>query len=186
VSRANSESSLDREAGLLISFVNTWVRDEGVDAIADAAALESWIQASGGEVAGAEIDEQGHHRVLALREALRALMLANNGEPADEAAVAPLREAAGRARYRIRLGGEGEPELAPEGEGAGAFEARVLLAIERLQAAGAWARLKACPDETCMWAFYDASRNRSRTWCSMEGCGNRAKTRRYRRRKATA
>ncbi|MCL4825828.1 MAG: CGNR zinc finger domain-containing protein [Caldilinea sp.] len=29
----------------------------------------------------------------------------------------------------------------------------------------------------CGWLFFDASRNRSRRWCSMEDCGNRAKAR---------
>jgi predicted RNA-binding Zn ribbon-like protein len=39
-----------------------------------------------------------------------------------------------------------------------------------------------CAAEDCRWAFYDRSRNRSRTWCSMEECGNRAKARSYRAR----
>ena len=43
-----------------------------------------------------------------------------------------------------------------------------------------WERLKACPQ--CGWSFYDYSRNRSATWCSMSLCGNRLKTRAYRRR----
>ena len=42
---------------------------------------------------------------------------------------------------------------------------------------GTFARLKACREHTCEWAFYDHSRNRSATWCSMEVCGNRAKAR---------
>ncbi len=53
-------------------------------------------------------------------------------------------------------------------------------------AQGAWPRLKACPADDCQWAFYDGSRNRSRTWCWMEECGNREKTRRYRSRKASS
>lgn len=37
----------------------------------------------------------------------------------------------------------------------------------------------------CGWLFLDTSRNRSRRWCSMETCGNRAKVmRHYRRTKA--
>jgi hypothetical protein len=35
------------------------------------------------------------------------------------------------------------------------------------------------------WAFYDHARNRSRTWCSMDACGNRAKARAYRARRAS-
>ena len=43
-------------------------------------------------------------------------------------------------------------------------------------------RLKECPNEHCGWLFLDASKNRSRTWCSMRVCGNSAKVRRYRER----
>jgi predicted RNA-binding Zn ribbon-like protein len=40
-------------------------------------------------------------------------------------------------------------------------------------------RLKECTGANdCGWLFYDASRNRSRRWCSMEGCGSRVKMRR--------
>ena len=44
------------------------------------------------------------------------------------------------------------------------------------------ARIKSCADFRCAWLFYDTSRNRSRRWCSMEDCGNRAKARRHYRR----
>ncbi|HSG18327.1 MAG TPA: CGNR zinc finger domain-containing protein, partial [Anaerolineae bacterium] len=33
------------------------------------------------------------------------------------------------------------------------------------------------------YLFIDTSRNRSRRWCSMESCGNRAKVRQHRERK---
>jgi predicted RNA-binding Zn ribbon-like protein len=39
-------------------------------------------------------------------------------------------------------------------------------------------RLRRCVD--CRWIFLDQSRNRSRRWCRMNGCGARAKMRRYR------
>ena len=46
------------------------------------------------------------------------------------------------------------------------------------------ARTRECDGVTCTWLFLDQSRNRSRRWCSMESCGNRAKARRhYHRRK---
>ena len=41
-------------------------------------------------------------------------------------------------------------------------------------------RIRECPGlDGCGWLFYDTSRNGSRRWCSMEGCGNRAKGRRH-------
>ena len=41
-------------------------------------------------------------------------------------------------------------------------------------------RVRLCTDEICGWLFLDASKNRSRRWCAMGDCGNRAKSRRYR------
>lgn len=40
-------------------------------------------------------------------------------------------------------------------------------------------RVGQCSDGRCGWLFLDTSRNRSRRWCSMEDCGNRAKARRH-------
>jgi predicted RNA-binding Zn ribbon-like protein len=42
-------------------------------------------------------------------------------------------------------------------------------------------RVKECPPEEggCGWLFYDMSKNRSRRWCDMAGCGSRVKMRRY-------
>ena len=42
-------------------------------------------------------------------------------------------------------------------------------------------RLKICPN--CEWLFIDRSKNRSRTWCDMAVCGNRAKARLHYQRK---
>ncbi|HEX9374297.1 MAG TPA: ABATE domain-containing protein [Roseiflexaceae bacterium] len=41
------------------------------------------------------------------------------------------------------------------------------------------AAVRGCAGEGCGWLFVDTSRNRSRRWCSMEDCGNRAKARRH-------
>ena len=41
-------------------------------------------------------------------------------------------------------------------------------------------RVRQCADDRgCGYLFVDMSRNRSRRWCSMESCGNRAKARRH-------
>lgn len=45
-------------------------------------------------------------------------------------------------------------------------------------------RVGQCADDRgCGWLFLDASRNHSRRWCSIKGCGNRAKARRHYARK---
>ena len=44
-------------------------------------------------------------------------------------------------------------------------------------------RVKQCPGENCGWLFFDATKNGSRRWCEMEVCGNRAKQKRFARRR---
>jgi predicted RNA-binding Zn ribbon-like protein len=44
-------------------------------------------------------------------------------------------------------------------------------------------RVKICADDFCGWLFVDESKNRSRRWCDMSDCGNRAKARRHYHRK---
>ncbi|QBD75739.1 hypothetical protein EPA93_06850 [Ktedonosporobacter rubrisoli] len=48
-------------------------------------------------------------------------------------------------------------------------------------------RVKECPgNKGCGWLFLDTSKNGSRHWCSMEGCGSRAKRQRQYRRQRSA
>jgi predicted RNA-binding Zn ribbon-like protein len=167
----------------LIDFVNTRDLEEETDSISEPEGLSAWIAERTGEMIG-ELDAADVARVDALRESLRALLRTHNGGDPDERRLQPLREAAERSRFRTTLSADGELRIAPARSDLTGFEARLLLAIERLQSQGAWPRLKACTDNGCQWAFYDTTRNRSRTWCSMEECGNREKTRRYRERRS--
>jgi predicted RNA-binding Zn ribbon-like protein len=183
VSTPLNNAGVGDEAELLVAFVNTRDLEDEVDSIEDPSRLARWVAEKTGEHVPPP-DDQGHARVLALRESLRALLRANNGVEATEEELAPLHEAAERSRYRAAISADGQLTLAPARSDLGGFEARLLLALERLQALGAWPRLKACTDDGCQWAFYDTTRNRSRTWCSMEECGNREKTRRYRARQS--
>ena len=43
--------------------------------------------------------------------------------------------------------------------------------------------LRECASETCEWLFLDLSHGRTRRWCDMQTCGNRAKAKRYHTRK---
>ncbi len=177
----STRTAAEPEAELLVAFVNTLDLETGADALAAPEALSAWVAANFAELGEPRIDPGGHAEVLALRESLRALLRANNGGEASEDELRALREATARSGYRATLAG-GQLGLEPTGSGLEPLQARLLLAVERLQASGAWPRLKACPAEDCEWAFFDTSRNHSRTWCSMEECGNREKTRRYRAR----
>jgi predicted RNA-binding Zn ribbon-like protein len=84
-------------------------------------------------------------------------------------------------------------ELASQAEGGLAWRWRnpdasdfmlypILLSAEALLTTdiNALERLRQCPG--CGWLFFDESRNRSRQWCDMRFCGNRAKARRFHQR----
>jgi predicted RNA-binding Zn ribbon-like protein len=117
-------------------------------------------------------------RARSLRDALRSLVLANNGVPPSGDALAVLNAAA--ARLSPRVDEDRRVRISP---GADALDAVVAVALDAMLD-GTWSRLKAC--RNCHWSFYDNSPNRSATWCSMQLCGNRTKTRAYRRRKSVS
>jgi len=58
----------------------------------------------------------------------------------------------------------------------------VSLSAGELLTSGDLSRLRQCGGNECGWMFLDTSRNRSRLWCDMKDCGNRAKVRRFRKR----
>ena len=59
---------------------------------------------------------------------------------------------------------------------------QIALSVTTLLTGESAERIRLCSSHDCGWLFLDESRNGSRRWCSMEGCGNVEKARRYRRR----
>ena len=171
---------------LVMAFENTYDVDAGQDQLATPAQLADWLAGQGLLDGGPAPDEDDLAVVVEFREAVRALLLANNGEPLDPRAPATLNRVGARASLRVGFAGDGRAELTPAAEGVDRALARLLAIISSAMADGTWARLKACREDTCRWAFYDRSRNRSGSWCSMAECGNRAKARAYRRRERAA
>lgn len=166
------------------AFVNTRDIDDDVELLSGPSALVAWL---------AEhklLDPRGNtlataadvRRAIELREALRAHLLSHHGEPLAEGAAETLDAASRRARLTVRFTGAGATDVEPEAGGVDGALGRLLAIISRAIADGTWQRLKACPADTCQWAFYDASRNRSAVWCDMRVCGNRAKVRGFRER----
>jgi predicted RNA-binding Zn ribbon-like protein len=73
------------------------------------------------------------------------------------------------------------PVLRPDAAGVRGALARIGIAVHEAASEGLWWRLKICSHDECEWAYYDHSKNRSRSWCEY-GCGNKVKTRAYRAR----
>jgi predicted RNA-binding Zn ribbon-like protein len=168
---------------LVQRFINT--NDlEGAEALTDVAGLRDWLAAAGVDPP-ARMPAAALVRAIELREALRELISANAGLPADPRAVDVVNAAAERAGLHPVLAGPAATALEPSADGIDAALGRIVAAVHAGIADGTWPRLKACERDTCRWAFYDHSRNRSGHWCSMAVCGSREKNKRaYRRRRA--
>jgi predicted RNA-binding Zn ribbon-like protein len=152
---------------LVRDFVNTYDVEEDRDEI------EQWLADGGFDVTLRE--------AVRVREAIRELLLANNGLPADvDGATRVLDAAARRAGLVVRFAA-GRMRIVADG-GLGV----VLGALAEAMSSRDWPRLKACRADTCHWVFVDHAKNRSRTWCSMSVCGNRRKAQRFRERHAAA
>jgi predicted RNA-binding Zn ribbon-like protein len=181
--RAPAPAPLD----LLQDFVNTEIPEWARDDIATPAELAHWFVGRGLLAKGSTVDAELFLRARALRSCLRALALANTtGTAPAPAAWRTVSRDLGALCYRLEIGAEGEPRLAPVGAGAGGAVAALVSVALRAVGDGTWSRVKACRKAGCGWVFYDHSRNRSSSWCSMTICGNREKTAEYRRRRAVS
>jgi predicted RNA-binding Zn ribbon-like protein len=177
-----ADQSAPGQLELIRKFVNTLDLDDDVDELSSGPAASGWLSENslpGGERSLARDELE---RLIAVREALRELLLANNaGEPPAAAALAILNEQSEDAAIGLRFSAAGG-ELVTRCDGVDAAIARLLAIVHEAMGEGTWPRLKVCHADDCRWAFYDQSRNRSGTWCDMGDCGNRAKARAYRER----
>jgi predicted RNA-binding Zn ribbon-like protein len=168
---------------LIEDFVNTNELDEADgEKLVDPGALGTWLNERELLPAGATVSGDDLMRALRVREALRALLLVNNGGELDPSAVPTLNSAADESHLRVSFSPSGEAMLVPDEPDVPGALSQILAVAYTAMADESWDRLKACRLDDCQWAFYDQSKNRSRTWCSMKVCGNRAKARAYRER----
>jgi predicted RNA-binding Zn ribbon-like protein len=175
-------AQIPHELALVIDFVNTLDVETGEDELGTPAELAAWLQRRGLRKRGGALGAQELATAIDLREALRALMLANNGEQGTARAWGVLERAARRGELGVHFDrGEGA-SLRPEAPGLPGTLAALLVPVAEALADGSWQRAKACRDPDCQYAFYDRSRNRSGVWCEMAVCGNRTKVRTYRSR----
>jgi len=179
-------STAPGELELVRAFLNTTEIGSGSDEFGSPTELVAWLSERSLLESRASASAQDLERSRELREALRALCLANSAGELDLAAPPVLDAAAERAGLRLRFGANGEAKMASSAEGVDGAHGRLLAIVAESMRAGTWERLKACRCDKCRWAFFDVSKNHSRVWCSMEICGNRAKAQSFRERHAGA
>jgi predicted RNA-binding Zn ribbon-like protein len=163
------------------AFVNTTNRERDDDALDRAEGFGLWLGDFALGPPEMPIAASDRQRAKELREALRTLLVANTVGGCDlTAAHTTIERVSHAAHLSVRLGEP--PQLEPLAPGIDGVLGRLVGIAYTAMADGTWQRLKACRRDVCHWAFYDHSRNRSGAWCSMQYCGNRTKTRSYRRR----
>ena len=166
---------------LVRDFVNTLDILPATDRIGDPVSLASWLAQRRLVPTRPTLTEEDLGRARSLREALRALLLANAGFPLAPVSAEAFDEAVGSARFRVRADEAGRLELLPSDEGGLEYAiGRMASIVLAAQQGGTWPRLKACAE--CHWALYDRTKNHSAAWCGSQ-CGARARTRRHRRRR---
>jgi predicted RNA-binding Zn ribbon-like protein len=171
---------------LCVDFVNTEVveQDDRVDLLGSFDDLMAWYTAAGIVDAAQAKSLAGGARALKearqFRAMLRELMerLAEGKTNVPQATLDQLNRS-----LRVR---EGYSEIVRTKEGYDTrFRPRVdepahlLVAIAesaaRLLSEGDLGLLRKCQNPRCILYFYDTTKNHRRRWCSMAGCGNRAK-----------
>ena len=133
--------------------------------------------------------EEVFRRAIGFREASWRLFraLEDDAEP-DAADLAAVNGELARAMSHARL------ERTAEGFAWGWDDVpeadRVLWPVARsaaeLLTSPELGRVGRCAAESCGWLYLDTSKNRSRRWCDMRDCGNRAKVRRHYQRQRAA
>jgi predicted RNA-binding Zn ribbon-like protein len=165
---------------LVRDFVNTLDVLPNTDEIEDPPGLASWLVEQRLVATPPALGDEDVARARSLRQALRALLLANAGFPLSAEAAEAFVDAVGSARLRARIGEGGEVELLPaDAEGLEHALGRLVWIVFAAQRDGTWSRLKACAE--CHWGLYDHTKNRSAAWCGSQ-CGARVRARRHRRR----
>ncbi len=191
---------------LCLDFTNTtgWRPDPGDEEyVRDYEDLVAWAEHAGAasETEGRRLLRRAksdperaqsvYSRAIALREALYRIFAAS---AAGHLAGSPDIDLVNRAvddTYRHLRIAPHDGGFAWEWEGArDALELplwRVARSTADLLVSPELSRVRECSGDRCDWLFLDASRNRSRRWCDMANCGNRAKARRnYERRRGAA
>lgn len=143
--------------------------------------LARWLVAAGMAESPTKVSNADLVAARALREAVYALAEAQiHGRVPTGQDVATLN--------RLADGPAAVPWLDDDGSAHWRGDAAALLALLAREAVlllgGAdRARIRQCEAEGCALLFLDMSRAGDRRWCSMQGCGNKAKVAEFRRRR---
>jgi len=182
-----SQPPLHRVGGnLALDFANTvsWrATDRETDHIASPEGLARWAADNGLIDAGkAHFPDDALATAHALRTAIRTVIeaaITQQNRPQAAAVILDVfKECLASARF------EGSPARILFHASPADILGPIALAAVDLLRGDMFARLRMCPQDDCHWLFLDMTKNKSRRWCDMASCGNRAKASQFRKRHA--
>lgn len=172
------------ELKLVESFLNSVDIESGEDDFHSLARFRRWLAAHGRESAARRAGEDDLTLARRVRDVLRDEVRRHHpGAVTPSGHQRRLNSLASDIGLRASFTEEGDVVLRPAATGVTGMLGEVLAAVVTASTAGTWSRLKLCTADDCAYVYFDASKNASGRWCSMAVCGNRAKTRAYRRRR---
>src|SRR5687768_14952355 len=127
---------------LVRQFVNSYDAETDAEELASPAALSAWLTSRGLASAGSELGSRDLGRAIELREALRQVLLANNGVELPTGTYERLNDAVRGATLEVRFDDECRVGLVPSGGGIDAALARIASIVREAMLAGEWSRLK--------------------------------------------
>lgn len=156
-------------------FLNSWSAELDIEDFDKPATTEQWLRSAGLWDANKKVTNQDWRRILDMRDRIRRGVL-------DPSSMAALQDPRPALVFHMTFERETTPSLEPTGDACDKVLGRLLAIIYDSMIDGSWARFKCCALDSCGWAFYDATRSRTKRWCSMRTCGSRHKAREYYRR----
>lgn len=184
---------------LWLDFVNTDASRlvSHTDALRDFETLVLWLEAAGvldderaaGISRRAQQQPTGAAAALVdarrVRDALR--LLAEKGAVSMQARLEGVGEinrvlgrSAGTRRLEARMDGGYARNFVPIGDAFAGLMIPVVESAAETLIMDELKRVRRCSGGGCKRVFHDSTRNRSRRWCDMSKCGNRAKAARFR------
>jgi predicted RNA-binding Zn ribbon-like protein len=189
---------LGSHEALCIAFANSaeWTEKRSqVDRLSRADGVAQWLTESAlmvrtdaeAVIERARVDLASAERVVAIaahhRKVVRTLLSkAASGAGISDSDLGPVNELLEDAmsRFRVCATDSGIRWQAAAGSALSRALATIAWsAVELLTTPALAVRLRCCAEPGCGTLFLDQSRNASRRWCDMRGCGNRAKARRH-------
>src|SRR5690606_2836921 len=169
----------DRPAPGRLRFVqgllNTLDVERGTDRLADTPQAAAWLERFGLVADARAIDAADTARLRTFREAVRTLISTQEDQGQVRDAAEALHQLSAGIELGVRFDTTGTVSVENRSTGIEAAIGALIVAMHEAQMTGTWERLKSCARDSCRWAFYDASKNHSSNWCSMQTCGNREK-----------